>query len=635
MSLSLVPVPLTKIIVPTINIGAKKEYVIAKGPQDSTWQQFQAQNLNNNQINITTNPPSRQHVINRQAFILAQYTLTITGSAGAGGLMVQPGLDAPRAYPISQSLNTLQCTLNNDNFSVTLNQYWNALLRYHHKSSQAQFNSLTPSYLDAYQEYSDFTNPFFGGSNKNALGGYGEVADGDGGAASSGGRGGFSQYQIVSDTGGTAVVKMIVCEPVFMPPWNWSDCMAQGFIGIENSSWTFTFSDLASALWSHNNTSTGHSTISGIAVQINQFEVMLNFLTLPLDLIPPQMSVYPYFEVIPYSTPAMTIVAQPSPPVLPLFSVPLTFNSIQLKSIPQRMYIFAQEDLSLMTFANGGANKTNTFGVISNINITFNNKVGLLSTMSQQQLYAMSQQNGCNLSYPAWSSYVGSIIAIDFSKDLSLDTNLASGLIGNFQLGCIAQVANPRPFGGRSVNYVLWIVVINEGVMNIVNGSVSHQVGVFDSSNVLSAPVNEMLSWKKTQQVYGGDFFSSIGDFFTKTIPSAFKKGIEVVPGIARKAYDFAKQVQPSKYLEMIQNPYAQSGATTLKQIGLGVSAGIPAGGRRRMKRRRAGVLVTQGEGLEGGRFLNRNELQDRLMGDGLENDEKSEEVKEYESDEE
>ncbi len=622
MSLSLVQVPLTKLIVPTINIGAKKEYVICKGPQDSTWQQFQAQNLNNNQINITSNPPSRQHVINRQAFVLAQYTLTITGTAGAGGLMVQPGLDAPRAYPISQSLNTLQCTLNNDNFSVTLNQYWNALLRYHHKSSQAQFNSLTPSYLDAYQEYSDFTNPFFGGSNKNALGGYGEVADGDGGASGSGGRQGFSQFQIVSDTGGTAVVKMIVCEPIFMPPWNWSDCMAQGFIGIENMSWTFTFGDLTSELWSHNNTSAGHSTITSIAVAINQFEVMLNFQTLPLDIIPPQMSVYPYFEVIPYSTPAMTVPAQPSPATLPLTSQALVFNSIQLKSIPQRMYIFAQEDLSQMTFSNGGVSKTNTFGVISNLNITFNNKVGLLSTMSQQQLYAMSQQNGCNMSYPAWSQYVGSVIAVDFSKDLSLDTNLAAGLIGNFQLGCIAQVANPRPSGGRSVNYVLWIVVVNEGVMNIVNGSVSHQVGVFDATNVLSAPVNNSLTWKKTQQVYGGDFFSTIGDFFTKTVPQA-----------AKKAYDFAKQVQPSKYLGMIQNPYAQTAASTLKQVGLGVSAGIPAGGKKKsMRKRRAGVLVTEGEGLNGGRFLNRFELQNRLLGEGLGNEECKEEESESEN---
>ena len=221
MSLSLVQVPLKKIIVPTINIGASKEYVIAKGAQDSTYQQFQAQNLNINQINITSNPPSRQHVINRQAFVLASYQLTISGTAGAGGKMIQPGLDAPRAYPISQSLSTLQCTLNNDNFSVTLNQYWNALLRYHHKSSQAQFNSLTPSYLDSYQEYADFLTPFIGGSNKNALGSYGEVADGDGGSSGSGGRGGFCQFNVVSDSGGVAVVNLTCVEPIFMPPWNW------------------------------------------------------------------------------------------------------------------------------------------------------------------------------------------------------------------------------------------------------------------------------------------------------------------------------------------------------------------------------------------------------------------------------
>lgn len=595
MSLSLVQVPVAKVIVPTIDIGARKEYVIAKGAKENTWQVFSAQNLNANQINITSNPPSRKHIINRRAFVRASYQFVISGTAGAGGKMIQPGLDAPRQYPIAQTLNTLQASINNDNYSVTLNQYWNALLRYHHKNSEAQFNSLTPSYLDAYQEYTDFLNPQFGGSGKNALGGYGEVSDGDGGASAAGGRGGFP-WVIVSDTGGSATVTMTSVEPIFMPPFNFSEEESNGFIGVENMSFTFTFGELASQLWSHDNLSAGHSTITNIAVTLTGFDVLLNFQTLPIDMTVPDQAVYPYFEITPYSTPAVTIAAGSSQTIV--------MNSVQLKSIPHRMYIFAQENQNDMLFANGGINKTNTFAPINSINITFNNKVGLLSTATKEELYAIAQNNGCNLSWPAWSKYVGSVMAINPSKDLSLSESEASGLIGNYQLGMQVNVTNTHtaslPYNpGRSVNYVLWVVVINEGTMSIVNGSVSHQIGVFSERDVLNAPIDRSLSWKKTEHIYGGDFLG-IGNFFKHKVAPALVKG-----------YNWVKDNKLiSRGLRMIPHPNAQRAAMVADQIGLGVS-------KHKRKRHKGGVLVGEDNGMMlGGAMISRDQLSERLGGD-------------------
>lgn len=528
MSLSLVQVPLKKVLTPTINVNTTKEYAIAKGSKDNTYQSYPAQNLNTNQITISCNPPSRDIAINKRAYIRATFRLTITGVAGAGGLMVQPGLDAPRAFPLARAINTLQISINNDQYSNVLNQYWPAFIRYHNPQKMENNNfTATPSYLDQYQEYNDFLNPFTGGSAKNALAGYGENAYPEGN------RGGFSGLTIVSDVGGTAVVDLTVTEPLFISPFNYSREDEAGFLGVQNMSLTVSFAELSSALWSHNNLAAGASTINAIAVNVTAFEVLLNFQSLPMDVPLPSQTVYPYFEVVPYSSVSQTINSGAAQT--------LTLNSVQLKTIPRRMYVFARENLNDLLFSNGGINKTDCFGVIENISVTFNNKVGLLSTASQQDLYNLAVSNGCDMSWPQWSKYVGSVLAIDFSKDMSLNETDAAGIVGNFQLGVQARIRNANT--ARNINYVLWAVVVNEGVAQIVNGSMSHQVGVFNASDVINTPVDASIKWRRTTDVYGG-FLPALANIAMKALPYV----APVAKGALRMAPKLADAIESMGY---------------------------------------------------------------------------------------
>ncbi len=490
MSLSLVQVPLKKIFTPVVNINNKKNYIITKGAKDSTYQAFNAQNLNTSQITISCNPPSSNIIVNRRVYLSCRFRLTITGVAGAGGLMVQPGLDAPRAYPISRSINTLQATINNDQYSTVLNQYWPALAHYHNKRLMQTNNySSSPNMLDQYQEYNDFLNPFSGGSAKNALGAYGETSEPEGN------RGGFFGFNIVSDVGGTAVVDIEATEPLFMSPFNFQEEQESGWIGLQNMSVTISWGDLVSSLFSHNASAVGASTINNIAVQLQKCDVLMNFQTPPMELPINNEYAYPYYEVVPYSTPSTTINANASNVI--------NFNSVTLKTIPRRIYVFARENLNDLTGVAGCA-KTDTFGAIDKLNVTFNNKVGLISTAQASDLYNLCVENGLELSWSQFSRYMGSVVCLEFSKDLSLDDTLASGVLGSFQLGIQATVRNPRPAGGRAVNYQLWVVAVNEGIMNIVNGSVSHQVGVFNNSQVIDTPVDADIKYKQTRDIYGG-----------------------------------------------------------------------------------------------------------------------------------
>lgn len=523
MSLSLVKVPVKKILCPEVDINREKVYVIAKGAKDNTYQRFQAQNLNASSITVTSNPPNRDIVVNRRAYVRASYQINFTGTPQTGSRLLVPGLDAPRQWGISRSINSCQVSLNNDQYTNVLNQYWNPMLRYHDpKKLVAGRYSSTPSYLDQYQEYDDYNTAgsFGAGSAKNALGSYG--------ANSEDLRGGFAGLEIVSNAvnATTAQVNLTLCEPILVSPFIIDDNIElDGFTGLQNMSSTWSFGELSSALWSHNNSNAGSSTLSAISVTITAFEILLNFQSLPMDIPRNPTPIYDYFEIVPYSTPAVAIAAGAS--------ATITMNSVQLKTIPRRMYIYAAENANDMLFASGGVNKTDTYGACDALNITFNNKTGLLSTMSAQNIYQLSQENGCNLTWNQFTKYVGSVVCLDYSKDLSLNETEASGIIGNYQLGIQATIRNPRASGGRSVNYVLWCVVINEGVAQIVNGSMSHQVGVFNHEDVINAPIDRKLTFKKTQHVYGGDIYKTIGNIAKKVFPIV-NTACEFVPGIEK-----------------------------------------------------------------------------------------------------
>jgi len=499
---NVVKVPLKKVLTPVINFGVAKNYVISKGAKDSSYQVFPAQNLNNSQITVTCNPPSNQIAVNRRAFIRMKVRLTITGTPGSGGLMVVPGLDAPRSFPLSNSLNTLQVTLNNDQYSNVLNQYNQAFMRYNQYKTTQGFNyTPTASYLDRFQEYNDFLNPFFGGSAKNALGGN-ENSDEEGQ------RGAFVGFDIVSDTAGTAVVDVLVTEPIMASPFNYTRASEEyGFIGLNNMSLTCSFGDLVSSFWSHNNVSPGHSTISSISPSVTEFAVLLNFQTLPMDLEIPTKTVYPYFEITPYNTPSVSLA--------PNNSTQIVLNSVQLKTIPKRMYIYVMENKNDKLGVAGTA-KTDTFASLENVNITFNNKVGLLSTASKENLYKIACENGCDLSWSQFTKYTGSVLAIDFSKDLSLNEIDANGVLGTYQL---AVSVNAKNTGSRTINYSLYCVVVNEGVAEIVNGSMSHSIGVFNSNDVLNAPVDTNAQYPIGVDVHGGSILDLVGNIAKKALP--------------------------------------------------------------------------------------------------------------------
>jgi hypothetical protein len=77
------------------------------------------------------------------------------------------------------------------------------------------------------------------------------------------------------------------------------------------------------------------------------------------------------------------------------FPVPRSFtinsSNIQLSGIPDKLIIFVRRSLGNLTCCD-----SDSYLTINNIRINFNNQAGLLSSMSQHQLYMNSVLSGLN-----------------------------------------------------------------------------------------------------------------------------------------------------------------------------------------------------------------------------------------------
>lgn len=539
------------------------------------------------------------------------FNITITGTnTNVASPLLQQGAYGPRANPILAVTSSEQMTINNDTLTqAPVSQYWNALMHYHNNfENRFGQGSLTPSELDQFQNYSDGN-----GSARNPLAGYGDNSMDNT-------RGGYSGMVVnTNPLGGvgpfTATITLTVTEPIHLSPFV-ADCgsnFTSGFVGIQNMAYTATLGDLSrvfSVVQDQN--APGVVSISSVVANLSAASLLFQYLTPdPVEPIPRQLSTN-YFSLVSYPTRSTAIIQ-------PAGAVSLTMQAVQVTSIPRRMYIFARRDDSFAT----AYTSDSFFAVnpaVNPLTVTWNNNQ-FFSQATSMDLYNMSAKNGLNQSWSQWSNYQGSVMCIDFGTDLGLMSDQAPGSLGNYQLGLTCQFVNQNLIGLGSpawlvgttyaaratVSYAgllyislingnignvpnaspgiwalapsqiaptLYVVLVYEGAFDIIDGACSHNIGILTHNDIMNAKENPMVTYKKVESVFGGDFFSSLKNFFGNTLPNAAKRVLPVLGDI-------------------LPGPYGQIAKIANKVIG----------GR---KRRRGGVLAHD---MYGGRRLGAKKL--------------------------
>jgi hypothetical protein len=263
-------------------------------------------------------------------------------------------------------------------------------------------------------------------------------------------------------------------------------------------------------------------------VTVLQPVMYLAYYTLPTYMtIPPSLS-YPYTAV-------QNFIYNFAQCYNSLQSFTLTSNTIQFQSIPHRLYISVSKAYNTKTI-----NDADIFLPITGINITWGNVSGVLSTLSQYDLWLLCEKNGLKQSWPMFSGqniniYAKALdtgssynmvvrgpsapICLEFGSDIQLLNEDYPGKQGtwNFQI----QV-NAFNSTYNAVTPQLDIIVIYHGTMTIAGGSVTLQTG-------LVAPGAPIPGLAKTTFPRETDFYSG-GKFdlgsILSSIPGRIFRGL-------------------------------------------------------------------------------------------------------------
>ncbi len=537
MSLSLNPVKPVKVIDPILDFDASQYYAVVDGGQRVSWKPVISTSYSNSSATFSAPPPSPAIAVDRKVKLYQPVHIDFIGNAPIGQALLQSQYDAPRAYPLSSNMNTLQIDLNNTSFSINMSDTIQAFLRYHNPECLKQGDmSLTPSLLDQSQQYSDLVNAI-----RNPLASYIDSVEG-----SVQGRGAFPYTGLTNNISAgigvdtTASADFIFTEDLFLSPMLFGTCgQENGFIGLQTFQLIINWGTDLSRFWCHDNS--GGTTLTSISVTMGQPILLFQYKTpSPLSVIPTTKS-YPYYEVQRYPTDYGTGVLSGA-------SVLVSSSNIQLNSIPRIMYIFARKRNSDLTFLD-----TDTFFSIEQISINWANNSGLLSNARKQDLYEMSRKNGCNLSWTQWSgesSYLssgstvqaisgpGSVLAVEFGTDIGLPSDEAAGINGTFQLQMEVNITNRS---AATISPTLYVAIVNEGIFTIENNTSYSQIGVISRSDVLEAGKQEGVNYGDLKYMAGANIFKNIGRAIKRALKVARKHGPEWI----EKGIKFGKDVAP------------------------------------------------------------------------------------------
>jgi hypothetical protein len=564
-----VPLSLVKVLEPRVDIAESKserQYAILSGADYVNFQPITATSSSNNSF-VFKVTLSEDTIIDRKMYVQGQFQVTMTGSTADASALGQLGtFDAPRAFPLAQITDTLTAQINGQNFNINPRDVVNVMSRYgsFDRDTRDKDYSMTPTKLDESYLYTD---PQVAATPRDPLRGYGnnpyEVC-----------RGGFAGITQVSNTSNQAVWTVTFCEPLFISPLYYGKEDAPGLFGVRQLGIQMNFMSNLQRVWSH---STGNDGVAP-SNRVVQLPLTINMVSMTPQLlmcvlkpkvthIPKSLLAYPYYQVD-----RLNAQVTPNPvPAGTAFSV--LFPASMLQTIPKRAYIACR-----ISDAAQDCTTTDSYAVITGINVTFNSVSGILSGATQQDLYRMSVENGCNMSWTQWSKKVGAPLCIEFGKDIGLGDIYAPGVSGNFNFQFTAQFVNPST---AAVNYTCYLIIVSEGTMTINNATVQSTIGVISPTDVLNSQEKNFptVKYSSLENMHGGSFFSSIGSFFKDKV-------IPIVKDVRRGAEALADTGLLGKFTAPIKS--ATEIAKSLGAGYIGSESGARYGGEINMQPRAA-----------------------------------------------
>jgi hypothetical protein len=274
-------------------------------------------------------------------------------------------------------------------------------------------------------------------------------------------------------------------------------------------------------------------------------QLNVTFLTPSLDVPLPPKSVVPYMEFPRYITQYSGSAIQPGA------TQQLISQTITLPQIPDLFIIYALPSNS--SYGVDGLGTPLPFpqsydadfrmpiasrldGVNNPLTVNFDNFSGLLSSVTTEQLYAMSVKNGLDMDYATWSGQAhgvraapnatvngafgggaiptqGSLLVLKPSQDVTLQTGQAPSLVGNFtfQFSLTVKNTSSNPQTPR-----LFVITANSGFFESIRGSSRIIKGVLSEQDIISAPLAPEGTTSMLQRWVGAGIGGALANAMSK-----------------------------------------------------------------------------------------------------------------------
>ena len=558
-----------KVMDPRACMTEADKYLFKQGGSYVSYRTITASSSSDSSVQWQCNPPSTSQIVSRLVFVTIKFRITATArknhddnAANSVGLDLTPFLSGtadknficPRQFPVASVTETCKVSINGTNIDNDPKKWIHALARYNLSGDERDtILSSSPSQPDYYQLLDDISvaagsgdlrSPFLSFGNNT-----GEVS-----------RGSFliEPYSFVTTAAGAAAVgttvfDLTVTEPLFISPFTSSSYLEKALGQVSEMNiqlnWDTNLSRVLSVDERGINGADGTANRTNVFLGLNvsvaastENKITFTYIT-PQSVRPvPPVCTYDYHNfqtknknlgVFDADTVYARAAANNAAGLYKKTSggnneKEIISDNYTLNTIPSKMYVFVRQKEGDRTYSS-----CDTFARIKKFSLNFNGQDSLMNGAQEWDLWRMSVDNGLKMSYPDWQYYGGSVLCIDFGKNLGLGVNQCVGMLGNFdfQIKLTAQNIAKAP-----IDMDLNIVFDMAGILTLSVSQALTQMGIVTPDDVLGAEDFKEMSSEYLERVYGGSFLTGLKNVYTKA---------QMLKPYAKKAVKFGQMIAP------------------------------------------------------------------------------------------
>lgn len=473
------------------NISDTIDYGVVSGAASNNYQAFSSNTNSSSSINFQVTVPNQSIVVDREVLINTKVNLElrVTGLTSGSNAFPYGNSIAFNSFPLNSIFSTSSCSINNCSISVNTKDVKEQIVNMMSLRGLQKYQGMTPIMCDKYKNYSDSVlkpnsplNGFNGAGYDDFLLPRGCHPITISSVSHAITAGGVDNSLISTNVADTWLIKFQAefTEPILgLSPFLYgerSNYNNGGLVGVDAFNMTFNIDNTLNRMFS-NGTTSGTFTFS--LDPSNPFantKLLLNFLTTQPTSLIPSLNLCPLLNMQTYVTGASNTSA-----VSALGSAVFTINAIQMNQIPDKIIIVVRKPINNQTNTD-----SSTFFKIDKVIVDFNNTSGLLSNATPQSLWQMSTRNGSQQSWSEFNGFAGvsnnststttstsqfvvqtagSIIVIDPAMDLSLESYLSNGSIGQYSLQIQLTCTNNS---NVSITPEVCVIACNSGVFQTI-----------------------------------------------------------------------------------------------------------------------------------------------------------------------